>query len=340
MHNFVNECKSTILKVKGLLDENVEWEQRYASYANKIGINLQKIKDNKTNFHEWSPLYLYSTVSNAKGDLQYSLRYKGQKVAVLKVKDKNVTVSTAKLIAVNKQFQCDIKLENECKWDSINASEFRKHFAIDRKRTGSAKGNEEHRIESLLLTEFTKKSSKSKLILNIQPVKLAGHARFQMPTPLTASKNAVEYAKSGIGGGVDIIARVGSGNSTKLCIMEVKDEYDRSEPPRKAIQQGLAYAKFIQRLLRSENGGKWWQIFGFTAKEVAKPIDIYVVSAMRSSLNNDIDFAGQILDAEDNGGDRFHLHYLYFEEKDNDITSITSSLPQVKCKVDGLNSAD
>jgi len=98
----------------------------------------------------------------------------------------------------------------------------------------------------MLLTEFSKKSGKDKVLCNIQPVKIAGIARFQMPTPLYASdiKN-VEFAKWE-GGGIDILSRIGTGNATKLCIMELKDENAPKEPPTKAIFQGLAYATFIR----------------------------------------------------------------------------------------------
>jgi len=47
----------------------------------------------------------------------------------------------------------------------------------------------------MLLTEFSKKSGKDKVLCNIQPVKIAGIARFQMPAPLYASDiNNVKYA--------------------------------------------------------------------------------------------------------------------------------------------------
>ncbi len=90
---------------------------------------------------------------------------------------------------------------------------------------------------------------------NIQPVLMAKKARFQMPTPLKASeKGKISYA--GVGGGIDILARVGkgSGNGTKLCIIEVKDEHSHKEPPKTAIKQALVYATFIRELLRSEQG--------------------------------------------------------------------------------------
>ena len=84
------------------------------------------------------------------------------------------------------------------------------------------------------MTGFSKKSSTGKILCNIQPVKLAGIARFQMPTPFRVSDiNNVKYTGS-TGGGIDIIARIRKGSTTKLCIMELKDENKLKEPPAKA----------------------------------------------------------------------------------------------------------
>ena len=184
------------------------------------------------------------------------------------------------------------------------------------------KRNEEHRIESMLLTEFAKKKGEDKIIRNIQPVKIAGIARFQMPTPLYASdiKN-VKYAGPS-GGGIDILSRIGTGNATKLCIMELKDENAPKEPPAKAILQGLAYATFIRELLRSKCGQEWWKIFGFSGK-LPEQLELCVACVMPSISNNDTSFANKIIKT---AKDSFHLNYIYFHEKDNKVVDIDTSI--------------
>lgn len=100
-----------------------------------------------------------------------------------------------------------------------------------------------------------------------------------MCTPLKAS-NIKKIAYSGKnGGGIDILSRVGVGKATKLCVMEVKDENKKSEPPAKVIQQGLSYATFIRELLRSESGNAWWKIFGFNGK-LPDHLELYVVCVL------------------------------------------------------------
>lgn len=335
MSNFIKECENTISEVQRLLslEENKDWKIRYANYATEIAGNIDTIKKSKEKkFHEWAPLYLYMNVSAAKSHLKFSLRYLGQDVAKLKVNSDKIIISTKDFEKKNKRdFKCDVPLR-DCEWRSIDARKFRNHFSSCLKRTSeSRKNNDEHRIESLLLTEFSKKNSKDKILCNIQPVKLAGISRFQMPTPLKASNiNNITHSGS-YGGGIDILAQIGRGTATKLCVMEVKDEYTPKEPPAKVIQQGLAYATFIRELLRTDIGKLWWKIFGFGG-DVPRKLELYVACVMPINNNMDISFTNSIISADNNSQDTFHLHYVYFHEEKNVLSSIDTSIEKCKQK--------
>jgi hypothetical protein len=329
MNNFEEECKNTILKVQEMLHDNNEWISRFEEYAKKIHLNLDTIRRNNQKFHLRKPLYLYMNLSAATSHKTFSLRYLGQDVAMLKVRKDKITISSKGFVDNNlRDFGCKIELR-DCDWDSREASSFRSHFSAYFERTkNSKKQNEEHRIESLLLTEFSKTKSTDKILCNIQPVKLAGITRFQMPTPLSASNmNNLRYSGKD-GGGIDILARIGRGNGTKLCIIEVKDENVPKEPPTKAIQQSLTYAIFIRELLRSSCGEAWWKLFGYT-RNLPKKLDLYVAYAMPSNSCNNTTFADQKFEIKE---DRFHLHYMYFQEKDNKASEIISSLKLLKPK--------
>ena len=332
MEKFIKECERTVSLVHGLLEKQNEWESRYEKYADAIYENSELIKGYKKMFHQWNPLYLYLNISNAKKNLKsnvsFSLRYLGQDVATLKINNDNkskevkVTISTKSFDVKNKRdFDCIEKLDGVL-WKSKEAARFRKHFSTNPERTKiTGKGNTEHRIESLLLTEFSEKAGNKKTLRNIQPVKIAGIARFQMPTPLSASniKNDTKYSKNG--GGIDILARFGKGK-VRLCIMEVKDENKKQEPPRKAIIQALSYATFISKLLKSPGGEKWWKIFGFNGK-VLSHLELIVACAMPSIENNDVSFQNKTIQVNN---DSFNLQYIYFKEKDNKILEIETSL--------------
>lgn len=323
MSNFEDECKETISEVQKLLKQYPEWILRYKGYADKINANSKDIKAKKLSFNEWKPLYLYLNISAAKSNMTFSLRYLGQDVSKLKSSSGNVTISTDGFGSKNhRDFDCDVQLD-DCKWRSDEAKDFRNHFLNNPSRTkNSGKGNEEHRIESLLLTEFSKTDSLTKLLCRIKPVKIAGIARFQMPTPIMASdfKN-IKYSGDH-GGGIDILARIGTGKGTKLCIMEVKDENVTREPPEKAILQGLAYATFIRELLRSTCGEEWWKLFGFSGS-LPSQLNLYVACAMPSSGKIDTSFVDQKFGIEN---DSIHLGALYFNETNNKLTDIKGYL--------------
>ena len=246
------------------------------------------------------------TIGNAKDNMIFSLRYLGQDVADIKITDSEATISTKEYHENNKKhFNVDegLKLEN-ISWSLGKAKLFREHFSTNNPERNSmgGKNNEEHRIESLLLTEFSKKKSENKKILNIQPVKIAGIARFQMVTPLNASNPGQITYPNTKGGGIDILARVGTGLSTRLCVMELKAK--KNFAPVSAIKQALVYATFIRELLRSKSGDKWWKIFGFN-RNIPKELELYVACALPFNDKIDTSLEGEKI-AIDN--DIFHLH--------------------------------
>jgi hypothetical protein len=208
-------------------------------------------------------------------------------------------------------------------WTGPEATAFRKFFK-DRKalriKTDSNKSNEEHRLESLWLTELSKKENK--VLPYVKPV-LIKNVRFSMPTPISAS-NHKKIKYSGISGGsIDLFARTGTGGrNTKLCIMELKDENTRKEPPKDAIKQAVAYATFIRRLLRSTSGHKWWRLFGFNS-EIPERLILFAACVMPSSACNDNSFKDMEFDI---GADLIRLQYVYFEESNNRIDKVITSL--------------
>lgn len=306
----------TISDTRDLLTTNTEWINRFKGYADKILANTNNIRLKKKQFHEWAPLYLYLNVGKAGSAAQtvhFSLRYHGQEVADLSVSN-SVKINTSDYNSKNKRdFNCTVTCD--CGWRDKDANDLRKHFATApaRLRTADNKGNEEHRIESMFLTELSQKKGilKKKELHNIQPVKIGGVSRFQMATPIRASKDLLKYSVKG--GGVDILARAGNGPNTRLCVMEVKDEYTTKEPPKEALAQGLAYATFIRELLRSPDVGEtWWKIFGFSRK-IPNDLTIYVASVMPFNPNGPSEEI--IYDELPIGNDKFKLHHIYFSEE-------------------------
>lgn len=324
--SFIKDCDKIVLDVQHILQDNPEWIKRFEEYADKILSKTGQIKKNRSKFHEWAPLYLYMNLTKAKEikeKVYFSLRYRGQNVAELSVKKSDVQLSTKPFLQTNKDY---FDFSEECHkypWRSLQGKLFREFFSGQPERNPKMRlKNNEHRLESLLLTEFSKKKSEGKKLLNIQPVLIAGKARFQMATPISANKkNKIDHSENG--GGIDILSRTGRGRGVKLCIMEVKDETNTNEPPSKVISQALAYATFIHSLLRSDFGSKWWRVFQFTG-ELPKKLNINVACVMPSSGANDYSFKNEVVNINEN--DCFVLHYVYFTETNEQINRIESSL--------------
>jgi len=315
----------TIIKgVQGLLSLNSEWKKRYNGYANKLLANINVIQSNRRKFNEFPPLAFYiSTTSakNAKSKLILDVRYRGQSVATLKANPNDITISTKQQHVNNlRDFNCDITL-NDISWREAQVGEFRKFFKNRvNSRINKGKKNEEHNVENLLLSEFSKRIGKNKQITGIQPVKICGN-RFGMPTPISASNHkALKYAKQH-GGGIDVFARTGRGRATYLTVIEVKDENNSNEPPAMALEQAIKYAVFIRELLRSDSGKYWYKIFGFN-RAIPEKLTIRAACAMPDDII-DKTFAKHTYPI---GNDIIECHYIYFKYDGKQLSYFQTSL--------------
>ncbi len=311
---------------KLLIENKTEWVERYEGYAKATLSHIASIAKNRRKFHEYPPLRFYistTNVKNARNMLLVDVRYRGQSVATLKATQTGVVISTKRQNVNNKKhFNCNIEL-SDVSWRGPEAQKFREYFkTAENTRNNKGKKNEEHNVESLLLSEFSKRSSKDKPIRGIQPVKICG-MRFGMPTPISASdhKNPLRYAKQ-YGGGIDFFARTGGGShSTYLTIIEVKDENKSTEPPKDALKQAIQYAVFIRELLRSDCGADWYQIFGFSGKR-PQSLMIRVACAMPDDILDE-SFANKTYPI---GNDVIECHYIYFKYDGKQLSNFQTSL--------------
>jgi hypothetical protein len=324
------QYEDVIKEVRGLLTENDGWAKKYARYPKSILRNEPFISEMCKHFRRWTPLELYLTTTsaqNARSTATFDLRYLGQPVAALSC-GQEITLRIAPGIASDNKgsFKCPA-MPAKFPWVGPEATKFRKHFRWD--VSPDLKGKEpERRIESMLLSEFSKKVGPRKLLRGIQPIKIA-KGRYPMPSAISASKASkgiIGYVGDQVNQShIDILARVGRGPNTNLCIIEVKDENKPSEPASAVIKQALAYAVFIRELLRSNAGADWREVFGFRSR-VPDKLTLYAACAMPDIGDADTPFAGTELRIDE---DTIQMHYISFEEKDNKITKIRTSLPTI-----------
>jgi hypothetical protein len=324
--------------VQQLLNGQMEWIDRYDGFANSLLKNKDLITSVNRSFQVSPPLYAYQSISSAtqsKSSFTLDLRYLGQSVATITAKKEQVTISTDSKFTDkgmywnDRDFGCNIQLPKNTPWEGKLASEFRAYFTGNSpvRSTAGKKRNEEHRIESALLTEFSRNDSKIKQQTGIEPVALYNTAfRFAMATPIRASDTKdIQYGKNHAGGGIDILCRTGRDTNTCLTVIEVKDENKSNEPPQMALAEGIAYAVFIRELLRSKSGANWYKLFGINGElPPLGKLKIRAACAMPRTNNADKSFENLKLHIDE---DILECHYIYFDiGEDGKIENLESSL--------------
>ena len=326
----LNEYGKVVEAVLESLAENPEWKRRYHKYCLDEGA-ISSIGKMRKAFRVRAPIYPYLSISKAinadASTATFDLRYQGQSIADLVVSSKpgennqgyevalRINQGKAKTNLRDFGFSMAENASGNPIWSLKDAAKFRAHFKAEPVRADAGnKKNQEHRVESEILTDMLKRSNAAgKILRNMQPALLCGE-RFQMPTPLSASgvKNGRLVYGGPQGGGVDILARAGHGGSTSLCIIEVKDQNESKEPPQTAMKQAIAYATFIWQLLRAdaELGKKWWKMFGFS-RDIPAQLTLFAVVAMPAKDSDD-KFPGAEIQLNQN--DKIVLHYIDIDE--------------------------
>jgi len=357
-------CEQVVAKTLEELKANPGWERQYAEYGAGILINLDFIRKACDAIMERlrEPLTLHLTTGDAMGswyEISFDMCYLGQKVARLTYDGSNTTITTKKFDEANKNyFDCELELSDHG-WDSEEYKRFKKYFEEHFKNNANIntiqgdkrlRPQKELRLQSQLISEIagTDSNIKHPKLVGIQPVLLANKARFMMKIPISASdpKN-IHFGKNkagektGIGGNIDLLTRVGIGAANALCVVEVKREYGGHK---KALQQGVAYATFLIKLLHSSSGKDWWKIFGYEGEmPLPEKINPYVAIAMplqkdKKDKTVKIDknkantsFGRKIIKVGEKGNE-ITLHYIYFDydEPQNKIKEVYTSLTKVK----------
>jgi len=304
LQDIVNEIRKTT---------NKEGEfKRFDSYADTIlekDFNQFKIKRSK-NLHQY--ISIYNATNKAP---QISLRYLGQQVASMDVcKPYKITICGT----VENYFK-DIPNfpVNGFNWKSDDGTKFRKFFENPKKNNLRS---EEHKHESLIISEFEKKKSEDKSLLYIQPIKINNLFRFQMATSVNGN------GEKGMGN-IDILARVGRRSNANIAIIELKVSKSYLSK-NDGVKQALSYAVFIRELLRkSKANERWIEIFGFGKNRLNRGITFYAVLMVPENLK---DQAKSLLDSFDTKSvkienDTIQLASIFYKKEDDNRIVITET---------------
>jgi len=321
-------------KVNNLLDENLEWVDRYAKYAEMLINDIKNVEEKDLNPQigrvfdkNIYPIGKYSSISRIKSNRFMDIRYKGRNILQLETNKKNAYAyfwdeklnEFRKKIDWTKDSIKELKLYAECKISKIEEEN----------------KNHEYVVESSLKSKMLEKP-KEESFKGFVPVRIPRNRKrlldFQMPTPLSASdiKTGIIKYSGHCGGGIDLLARsnkfIKKRDETTFCVIEIKDSLNKNEEPVVAIKQTIAYATFIGKLLRTNRARNdiWYSVFRGNIKDykqkgykqkLDKPIEIRAIIAMPLAEKTiDLSFDGLCLPFnKSNPLDKIILGYMDLE---------------------------
>lgn len=293
-----------------------DWEEYFRNYLTKISktknIN-KKIQGYNTN--KDSPLGIYSSISKIDS-AKYDIRYLGQNIATYTEKGFELKDNLFEYFDIVPEIK---DADEETVLNILNGLQPKKILR-----------SPEHIFESCILKKMNMEENKV-YFRNMQPITFSNGLFFQMPTFFSASNHKEDPRYKKNGGGIDIFARVKIKNEpvdkcNHLCIMELKDEYNRkNETPDLIIYQAIAYACCIHKLLRSSEGIKWYNFFRGNDNNKNIPENLVLYACVVTPIKK-----GEIIPDEykiedelvfENTNDKLKLRYIYIPMND-DLTDI------------------
>jgi hypothetical protein len=268
------------------------WDSKASDYADQLARRIRAaepdVEKAARQFREWKPLRFYISVSGASGVPSFSIRFRGQEVARLKVAPiPTIHVDSKHERATGKYFGLNTPVWKDGRdWSSPDATKFRASFRQIAARTASGHV-EEHAFESRMIEEMEKGDSKTKFagsFAGVRPVLLAGFP-FQCVLPISASKG-IPVATNGH---IDILTRRrGSDGRVRIGIWELKRPGELAH----ALEQAYIYTTTLALMLRSKSGTDWYRIFGFT-RPLPSKLELESVVAVSQSARPAVDRAAR-----------------------------------------------
>jgi len=294
---------------------NSDFEKRLSNWLNALNHGNRLLNLEKKEFHRWTPLAAYVSVTKAGSRTKalFSLRFFGQEVAHLIVKNKEVYLQL-KGHKVKNEKRFDLSLaDGVYPWRGKEAQLLTKHFKqLARFMKGMPKVKIlEHRIESKFLVEMCRGTGKFGLdSLRIQPVLIADKFPLQMPLPISANTGLPKVGN----GYIDILARHRlKNNRTRLSVWELK----KPGAYQHATSQAYIYSVVLLKVLRySKRATEWFKLFGFNSP-IPSSLEIEAVVAI--SRSKEKSFKRELTSLKSNsplkiGNDFIRIYVAYYRE--------------------------
>lgn len=237
-----------------------EVSKKLKSWLAQADATRKFIKENKINFHEWKPLKFYVTLGNAN---VFSLRYKGQEVALLACSSKKAIVKFGDtLIERNERYFNYSPLHQEFEWKKSEGTNFRHHFA----KNDFSVHSPEHCIESGLIAGLISSRKPPKSTLRKRTAVTFEGFPLQFPVAFSASEGEIGTSS----GHIDVLGRKQGG---VLSIWELKSP----NVYKGAARQAYIYALQIYSMVNDPSIGKdWLELFRIRRKSTSVKFEILV----------------------------------------------------------------
>lgn len=294
--------KEIIEQTQKILEANQDWRAQYANMARAMLENQELLKKFYKDIKNYEHLQFYLTGVTTIPPIIYeiSVRYLGQPVADISIANDEIRISTEKYNETNKKdLGCDMQLKGE--WKTVHALKFLNYFEGD--ITTKNKDSGKSKIESLLLSEFSKTVAADKLMTGIQPIKFQ---RLFYPIPTLNSNINLVRTKV-----------------RRITIINPLDPANEKETAEELLAKATEEAVFLINLLHSEGGDLWYKIMGFKGR-ISSTITIKVCYALPQKLSaKNKEFEPFQLKC---GNDNIEYHYMFYGEGKNEINSLNTSL--------------
>ena len=327
----IEEYKKTAVAVIRELDNNTQSIEQYKNYAVCMLKNRDSFMQARSKFNQRGLLHYYLTIGKTKEkDISFDIRYLGQSVGTIKIENDDVILSVTETQNKNsrKYFNYEMGTLAGVNWSNDEeAVLFREFF---NKQCDGQPHQKEHLVESALFSELGKKSSRNKQLCNITPIAYEG-TRIHMKTALKGSDKKKTSTYSTQGGEIDVLCRriVRPGES-RLVVIEVKDENKQDESFDLAMNQAITYAVFLWKLIHSEAGEYWMELFGMQNQK-REGFSIDCVVAMPKGVTKPSFTGNKIELINENGVKEFlELHFIEMTKIDYEDVEFKTSLTE-KC---------
>ena len=232
------------------MEQSKDWNKTYEEQQKILTENKQLLDQFYKSIKNYEHLQFYLVeVSPAEDNIfTVQARYKGQPIATISITKDGATTITTNDEGNKKTYGCDIQLKekNLNDKDTIKFVEF---FSKDIKP--KVKIDEKAHIESMLLAEFGKTSSATKLLTGIQPIKYS-NLYFQIPVTLNP-KEETNF--------INVLTR------TKVRKLTIIEPLTENTTPEKVLESATTKAIFLCSLLHTKQGQDWYRILRVPSEE-------------------------------------------------------------------------